>query len=156
MNERSESPTFHYTGDTIIKHLERRGFVPLTQSNDGAHVLLRRDHIDIVVPGAERAVPDKVAQMIEQSLESALGPDWLRAEPSTNDAASPSDDVVMLDVVVLEPMEDELWRAFLVDDLSTIGYSDTRRGALADLKAAAALRIGVTPEHLVLVTPDVI
>ena len=155
MNERYDASTFHRTGDAIITTLERRGFVAIEQRESATHVLLRRDHIDIVVPAADRRVPEKVVQMIERSLESALGPNWLSVVQVESEQSA-IDEILVLDVVVLEPAEDDLWRSFLVDDLSTIGCGETRRGALADLKAAASLRTGVSPEQIVLVTPDVI
>lgn len=148
--------------NSIAQRLVEHGFERVSQSADGTHVLLRRDHIDVVVPGANRIVPPKVAEMIEQSLESALGPNWLiqnDEQVCTSNQHTDSlfhEDVVILDVVVLEPSEDDLWRAFLVDDLTTIGYSSSRSGALADLKSATALRIGKTIKHIVLVTPDIL
>ena len=149
-------------GDIITRRLTERGFERVSQSADGNHLLLRRDHIDVVVPGSQRIVPPKVADMIEQSLESALGPHWLfqndEIESSSDQHIGPlfHEDIVVLDVVVLEPSDDDLWRAFLVDELSTVGYANSRSGALSDLKAAAALRIGRKAEHVVLVTPDIL
>ena len=141
-------------GGIVTQRLVERGFQLISQSADGTHVLLRRDHIDVVVPGPFRLVPSIVAEMIERSLEPALGPKWL----SENDHAEEltHDEVVILDVVVLEPSDDDLWRAFLIDDLSTVGYASNRSGALADLKSAAALRIGRNAEQIVLVTPDIL
>lgn len=150
------------TGNVITQRLVQRGFEQVSQSAYGAHVLLRRDHIDVVVPGPSRIVPSIVAEMIERSLEAALGPDWLLQNDEkeiNSDQRTDSlgrQDFVILDVVVLEPSGDDLWRAFLVDDLSTVGYAASRSGALADLKSAASLRIGTATEHIVLVTPDVL
>ncbi len=150
------------TGNIITQRLEQRGFEQVSQSEGGVHILLRRDHIDVVVPGPLRIVPPIVAEMIERSLEAALGPDWLfRNDEKGNASDQRTDplsrqDFVILDVVVLEPSDDDLWRAFLIDDLSTVGYAGNRSGALADLKSAASLRIGVNAEHIVLVTPDIL
>lgn len=150
------------TGNVITQRLVQHGFEQVSQSAYGAHVLLRRDHIDVVVPGPLRIVPSIVAEMIERSLEAALGPDWLLQNDEkeiNSDQRTDSlgrQDFVILDVVVLEPSDDDLWRAFLVDDLSTVGYAASRSGALADLKSAASLRIGTATEHIVLVTPDVL
>jgi len=142
------------SGNVITQRLEQRGFVRISQSTDGTHVLLRRDHIDVVVPGPFRLVPSIVAEMIERSLEPALGPKWLSENDHTEELVH--DEVVILDVVVLEPSDDDLWRAFLIDDLSTVGYASNRSGALADLKSAAALRIRRNAEQIVLVTPDIL
>ena len=150
------------TGNVITQRLVQRGFEQVSQSTYGAHVLLRRDHIDVVVPGPLRIVPSIVAEMIERSLEAALGPGWLFQNDkgeSTSDQRTESlgrQDFVILDVVVLEPSDDDLWRAFLIDDLSTVGYANSRSGALTDLKSAASLRIGTNTEHIVLVTPDIL
>lgn len=150
------------TGSIIAERLERRGFRQVSQSADGAHVLLHRDHIHIVVPGLDRRVPHDVVRMIERSLEPSLGPRWLIHDQPTRSKGREvsgtdiSAGVVILDAIVLEPSDDGLWRAFLVDDITTIGYGNSRTGALKDLKAAAALRIGGTTEHIVLVTPDVL
>lgn len=94
--------------------------------------------------------------MIERSLESALGPNWLTNGGHDRVESLPTDEVILLDVIVLEPTDDDLWRAFLADELSIIGYAESRTGALLDLKSAAALRLGTTTNHIVLVTPDVI
>jgi len=149
-------------GNDITQRLVQRGFEQVSQSAYGAHVLLRRDHIDVVVPGPSRIVPSIVAEMIQRSLEAALGPDWLLQNDEKEISSGRRTDsldrqvFVILDVVVLEPSGDDLWRAFLVDDLSTVGYATSRSGALADLKSAASLRIGTATEHIVLVTPDVL
>ena len=150
------------TGNVITQRLVQHGFKQVSQSAYGAHVLLRRDHIDVVVPGPSRIVPSIVAEMIQRSLEAALGPDWLLQNDEKEISSGRRTDsldrqvFVILDVVVLEPSGDDLWRAFLVDDLSTVGYATSRSGALADLKSAASLRIGTATEHIVLVTPDVL
>ena len=150
------------TGNVITQRLVQHGFKQVSQSAYGAHVLLRRDHIDVVVPGPSRIVPSIVAEMIQRSLEAALGPDWLFQNDEKEISSGRRTDsldrqvFVILDVVVLEPSGDDLWRAFLVDDLSTVGYATSRSGALADLKSAASLRIGTATEHIVLVTPDVL
>ena len=150
------------TGNVITQRLVQRGFEQVSQSAYGAHVLLRRDHIDVVVPGPSRIVPSIVAEMIQRSLEATLGPDWLLQNDEKEISSGRRTDsldrqvFVILDVVVLEPSGDDLWRAFLVDDLSTVGYATSRSGALADLKSAASLRIGTATEHIVLVTPDVL
>ena len=149
-------------GNDITQRLVQRGFEQVSQSAYGAHVLLRRDHIDVVVPGPSRIVPSIVAEMIQRSLEATLGPDWLLQNDEKEISSGRRTDsldrqvFVILDVVVLEPSGDDLWRAFLVDDLSTVGYATSRSGALADLKSAASLRIGTATEHIVLVTPDVL
>ncbi len=149
-------------GNVITQRLVQHGFKQVSQSAYGAHVLLRRDHIDVVVPGPSRIVPSIVAEMIQRSLEAALGPDWLFQNDEKEISSGRRTDsldrqvFVILDVVVLEPSGDDLWRAFLVDDLSTVGYATSRSGALADLKSAASLRIGTATEHIVLVTPDVL
>ena len=144
------------TGEAIVHRMEQHGFVRVSRSDGGAHVLLRRDHVDVVVPGALRNVPDNVVQMIERSLEPALGPNWLTQPHESAPESVPHDEIVILDVIVLEPADDDLWRAFLTDDLTTIGYADSRTGALVDLKSAAALRLGTTTEQVVLVTPEVL
>jgi len=51
-------------GNDITQRLVQRGFEQVSQSAYGAHVLLRRDHIDVVVPGPSRIVPSIVAEMI--------------------------------------------------------------------------------------------
>ncbi len=151
----SENTTSKGVDENVItQRLEELGFERLSRSADGNHVLLRRDHINVVVPGSQRIVPPKVAEMIERSLEAVLGPKWL--VQSDNAESLVYEDIVVLDVVVLEPSDDDLWRAFLVDELSTVGYANSRSGALSDLKAAAALRIGRKAEHIVLVTPDIL
>jgi hypothetical protein len=100
--------------------------------------------------------------MIERSFEAVLGPKWLFQNDERESASAQRtdslnrQDFVILDVVVLEPSDDDLWRAFLIDDLSTVGYASSRSGALADLKSAASLRIGTAAEHIVLVTPDIL
>ncbi len=156
MSELHETHTQAMTGATIIDRLRTAGFEMVERSNDHRHVVLRRDHLEVVVPGQSRRVPEEVARMIEASLETALGKQWLTESTSRSEERIKTNEVLVLDVIVLEPSNDETWRTFLADDLTTIGYADDRNGALADLKAAAALKLGLPQDRIALMTPDVI
>ena len=142
-------------GGSIAARLEAHGFIRVSTSTGGRHALMRRGHLDVVIPGPDRAVPERVASMIERSLEPVLGAEWLGTEPRGTEA-EPSDGVAVLDVFVLEPTHDDPWRAFLADEPGTVGYADDRTSALSDLKSAAALRLGLPEDQVVLVTPDVL
>lgn len=157
--------TVNLTGEMIRQVLEDRRFVVVEHSNSGDHVLLRRDHTDVVIPGPDRQVPSRVALMIQSSLEKVLGPGWLLdpgsadrsvTSPALDDQGSNEQDVITLDVIVMAPESDGPWRAFVAQEPSVIGYADDRNDALLDLKSAASLWMGVARERIVLVTPEVI
>lgn len=147
-------------GIRVIDRLSEAGFDVVDRSEDGRHVLVRRDVHEFTVPGPERTVPVAVARMIEAALEPLLGPEWLLASVDVDRGDSVDIDgdagVYILDTAVLPPDGDAPWRAFLLDDLATVGFGDDRTEALRDLKAAAALRLRCGSEDIALVTPEVL
>jgi len=62
----------------------------------------------------------------------------------------------VLDAVVDRCPTSGDWCAFLPSELSVMGAGTTREEALRDLKEAAALWLGLLPDHIVLMTPDVL
>ncbi|MBU3702215.1 MAG: hypothetical protein FGM58_09250 [Acidimicrobiia bacterium] len=159
MNNRTDD-TRDLLGASVLERLQAAGFEVVDRSGDDGHVLVRRGAHEFAVPGPDRTVPGAVARMIEAALEPLLGPGWLlsvvdvdRDAPVDIDGAA---GVHMLDTAVLSPDGDAPWRAFLLDDLATVGFGDDRTTALRDLKAAAALRLHCRPEDIVLITPEVL
>ena len=159
MNNRTDD-TRDLLGATVLERLQDAGFEIVDRSGDDGHVLVRRDVHEFAVPGPDRTVPGAVARMIEAALEPLLGPGWLLAVVDVDrDTPVDIDDaagVLVLDTAVLPPDGDAPWRAFLLDDLTTIGFGDDRTAALRDLKAAAALRLRCRPQDIALLTPEVL
>ncbi len=159
MNNRTDD-TRDLLGASVLERLQSAGFEVVDRSGDDGHMLVRRDAHEFAIPGPDRTVPGAVARMIEAALEPLLGPGWLLAvvdvaRDTPVDIDGPAG-VHMLDTAVLPADGDAPWRAFLLDDLATVGFGDDRTGALRDLKAAAALRLRCRPEDIALVTPEVL
>jgi hypothetical protein len=93
--------------------------------------------------------------MIVASLQPVLGDDWLHGNAQIADPLE-ANELLSIDVALLEPGDDNVWRAFALDDLTLIGFGGDRTSALRDLKEAAALKLSVDVEKIVLITPDVI
>lgn len=141
--------------DTVLDALGARGF-GLTVVGD--HAVATRDATRVVVPAPGRTVPETFVRRLEHALRPVLGPGWI--DGAVTDVAEPGvtaavGDVLVLDAVV-DPCEGGSWCAFLPSELSVMGTGAERHDALRDLKAAAALWLGVPVERVVLMTPDVL
>ena len=60
---------------------------------------------------------------------------------------------VVVDAIVTQSSEHSPFCAFLPDELTIMGFGDSRDEALRDLKSATALWLGVDLHDVVLVTP---
>ena len=140
---------------TLRNRLEELGFSEVRRSEELHHVVLRRRELEIVLPSKERSIPNDVARMIVASLQPLLGDDWLHGNAQIADPFE-ANELLSIDVALLEPGDDNVWRGFALDDLTLIGFGDDRTSALRDLKEAAALKLSVDVEKIVLITPDVI
>lgn len=140
---------------TLRNRLEQLGFHETRRSDELHHVVLRRKELEIVLPSKERSIPNDVARMIVASLQPVLGDDWLHGSATINEQLE-TNELLSIDVALLEPGDDKVWRAFALDDLTLIGFGEDRNKALRDLKEAAALKLSLDVEKIVLITPDVI
>jgi len=142
--------------ETVLEALEDRGFALRPA---GEHVLATHDAVRVVVPGPGRHLPDTFVRRLEHSLRPVLGAGWLRgpapASPPSPSTPSP-DEVAVLEAVVDQCPASGEWCSYLLEELSVMGTGTTREAALRDLKAAAAVWLGLPPGHLALLTPDVV
>lgn len=140
---------------TLRNRLEQLGFHEVRKSDELHHVVMRRAELEIVLPSKERSIPNDVARMIVASLQPVLGDDWLHGSATITEQLE-TNELLSIDVALLEPGDDKVWRAFALDDLTLIGFGEDRNKALRDLKEAAALKLSLDVEKIVLITPDVI
>lgn len=140
---------------TLRNRLEQLGFSEVRRSDELHHVVLRRGELEIVLPSKERSIPNDVARMIVASLQPVLGDDWLYGNAHVAESLE-ANELLSIDVALLEPGDDNVWRAFALDDLTLIGFGADRTSALRDLKEAAALKLSLDVAKIVLITPDVI
>jgi predicted RNase H-like HicB family nuclease len=141
--------------DTVIDALDARGFAVTVVER---HAVATRDAVRVVVPAPGRTVPETFVRRLEHALRPVLGPGWIDGpvdDPAEPTGAAAVGDVLVLDAVV-DPCEGGEWCAFLPAELSVMGTGAERDDALRDLKAAAALWLGVPVDRVVLMTPDVL
>lgn len=143
--------------DEVLRVLHARGF---RSTEHGRHVLVERDDIRLSLPGAGRVLPADFLLRLEYALEAILGEGWLTSEPAIAPDRSLGEVIVVgdkrlvvVDAIVTQSAEHSPWCAFLPDELTIMGYGDTRDEALRDLKSATALWLGVDLHDVVLVTP---
>lgn len=143
--------------DEVLRVLFARGFRSTTHDR---HVLVERDDIRLSLPGPGRVLPADFVQRLEYALEAILGEGWLTADPEPGPVRTFGEVIavgdkrlVVVDAIVTQSSEHSPWCAFLPDELTIMGFGDSRDEALHDLKAATALWLGVDHHDVVLVTP---
>jgi predicted RNase H-like HicB family nuclease len=140
--------------DSLVDALQDRGF---SLEPHGAHVVARRDTTVVVLPAPGRSVPETFARRLEHVLRPLLGAGWFDPSAATVASVRPEPgDVLVLDAVVDQCARSGDWCSFLPSELSVMGTGSTREEALRDLKEAAAIWLGLVPERIALMTPDVV
>ncbi|MBU6328991.1 MAG: hypothetical protein KGR18_03435 [Acidobacteria bacterium] len=141
----------------VLAVLARRGF---RRTDAGDHAVLEREDIRLVLPGADRDLPADFLRRLEYALEAILGEGWLTEEPVPEPERSLGEIVTVgdrrlfvVDAFATQSSDSAPWCAFLPDELSVMGFGDTREGALRDLKVATALWLGVDTTDVVFITP---
>ena len=143
--------------EDVLRVLFARGF---RSTEHGRHVLVERDDIRLSLPGPGRVLPGDFVHRLEYALEAILGEGWLTEGPASAPERTFGETIVVgdkrlvvVDAVVTQSSEHAPWCAFLPDELTIMGFGDTREEALRDLKSATALWLGVDQHDVVLVTP---
>lgn len=144
--------------DDVLDALRTRGF---HLEAVGEHVLVTRDATRLVLPASGRSLPETFVRRLEHSLRPVLGTGWLSAAPADTSGRSPAPDARIGDVALLDAVVDRCpasgsWCAFLPSELTVMGAGATRDDALRDLKAAAAVWLGMPVDQVVLITPDIV
>ena len=141
----------------LLRVLVARGF---QASVHGRHVLVERDDIRLSLPGPGRVLPTDFVFRLEYALEAILGEGWLTSGPSLAPHHTLGEvivvgekSLVVVDAIVTQSSQHSPWCAFLPDELTIMGFGDSRSEALRDLKSATALWLGIEPHDVVLVTP---
>jgi hypothetical protein len=140
--------------DDVLEALRDRGF---EWEVEGRHVIATRDATRLVLPAPGRRLPPMFLRRLDHSLRGLLGPGWLVAAPrSDRSSPSPSSlpEVHRLDAVVDRCSTSGNWCAFLLCEPSIMGFAPTREGALADLRTATALWVGIPKDRVALRATD--
>lgn len=150
-NEQRTGLTF--TGEILATELRSLGFVQRAATS--SHVLLALGNLQLAIPTGDRPIPESVLRMFDASVAPVFGHGRLLGERTRSEFTAEDPEVLMLEAIVLGS-DLEGWRAFLADDNAIIGFGPTRDEALHDLKDAGALRMEISTDHLVLITPDIV
>jgi len=143
--------------EEVLRVLFARGF---RSTEHGRHVMVERDDIRLSLPGPGRILPADFVHRLEYALEAILGEGWLTSDPipapdrTFGEVIVVGDKrLVVVDAIVTQSSEHSPFCAFLPDELTIMGFGDSRDEALRDLKSATALWLGVDLHDVVLVTP---